>query len=197
MQAVLQVNMQPTAVPDLASLRYEAYNEDIQPGVRRYNVFWQPFEASAVLPSAISITCPDGFQLVKCLLSLLQSLGYSAVLHWVHGHAALPCHPSARYSSREWPLYSSFGNSTGEQCKQAFKIPAHNSPLLRHHLSGGKTGNSCCFAVGAGAGQCFRAASEGLQQVPLLLQRADQALRGVPGAGRAARHPELRHCLGR
>lgn len=57
--------MQPTDVPDLADARYEAYTQDIEPGVRRYNVFWQAFEGSDVLPSQTPISCKPGYQPVS------------------------------------------------------------------------------------------------------------------------------------
>lgn len=49
----------------LARQRYAAYMDDIQPGVRRYNVFWQPFESSGMLPSTQPLFCPAGYQLAS------------------------------------------------------------------------------------------------------------------------------------
>lgn len=69
--------MSPIDLPRLAALRYEAYQEDIEPGVRRYNVFWQPFEGSRSLPSSSPMPCPAGYQLV---LSQLCHLGSSEAL---------------------------------------------------------------------------------------------------------------------
>ena len=61
----MQWDIQPTDTSSLARQRYAAYMDDIQPGVRRYNVFWQPFESSGVLPSAQPLSCPAGYQLAS------------------------------------------------------------------------------------------------------------------------------------
>ena len=61
----MQWDMQPTGTPRLAEQRYAAYMDDIQPGVRRYNVFWQPFESSGMLPSTQPLSCPAGYQLAS------------------------------------------------------------------------------------------------------------------------------------
>lgn len=57
--------MRPTDLPNLADARYEAYSQDIEPGVRRYNVFWQAFEGSHVLPSQTPVSCAPGYQPVS------------------------------------------------------------------------------------------------------------------------------------
>ena len=61
----MQWDMQPTDAPHLAQQRYAAYMNDIRPGVRRYNVFWQPFESSGVPPSVTPLSCPAGYQLAS------------------------------------------------------------------------------------------------------------------------------------
>ena len=62
--AVTQVAMTPLHSPALAAQRYAAYASEIQPGARLYNVFWQPFENSGVLPSDVPLTCPPGYSQV-------------------------------------------------------------------------------------------------------------------------------------
>ena len=62
---LMQWNIQPTDTASLAGQRYAAYMDDIQPGVRRYNVFWQPFESSGVLPSTQPLSCLAGYQLAS------------------------------------------------------------------------------------------------------------------------------------
>ncbi|CAL8462476.1 g2009 [Coccomyxa elongata] len=69
--------MRPTDSADLADARYEAYMQDIQPGVRRYNVFWHAFEGSNVLPSQMPLSCASGYQQVPASQDELQSKGYN------------------------------------------------------------------------------------------------------------------------
>ena len=59
-----QVDIQPILQPKIASARYAAYESEIKPGVRRYNVFWQPFESSGLPPSTTPLACPPGYQQV-------------------------------------------------------------------------------------------------------------------------------------
>lgn len=63
--------------PQLRKARYQALMKSINPGVRRYNIFWSTFEGSGVGPSnSSSLKCPSGYTLVslpplgrlKCLL---------------------------------------------------------------------------------------------------------------------------------
>ncbi len=56
--------IQPILQPEVASARYAAYEAQIKPGVRRYNVFWQPFESSGLFPSTTPLSCPAGYQQV-------------------------------------------------------------------------------------------------------------------------------------
>lgn len=81
--ASLQRGIRPTDEPDLAQQRYLAYMDDIQPGVRRYNVFWQPFESSGVLPSRQPLTCPSGYQLASCTQSL-STIQMPVIDHGMH-----------------------------------------------------------------------------------------------------------------
>jgi hypothetical protein len=71
-------------------MRYEAYTEDILPGVRRYNVFWQPFEGSHQPPSMTPMACPEGYQLVGCRIPfwwLSRDIGlYSSGYQLLKGH---------------------------------------------------------------------------------------------------------------
>ena len=76
---LVQRGISPIETPGLAEQRYRAYMDDIQPGVRRYNVFWQPFESSGVLPSRRPLSCPAGYQLARLMLvSLDIRNGFSA-----------------------------------------------------------------------------------------------------------------------
>ena len=55
--------------------RYDALMAHVQPGVRRYNVFWHLIEGSSVAPSTnSSITCPSGYIKVShgCLPHILD-----------------------------------------------------------------------------------------------------------------------------
>ncbi|CAK0750651.1 hypothetical protein CVIRNUC_002007 [Coccomyxa viridis] len=69
--------IQASTAPGMAEQRYQAYMEDVQPGVRRYNVFWQPFESSGVQPSRQPMSCPSGYQLVPPASQDLNSTGYN------------------------------------------------------------------------------------------------------------------------
>ena len=50
----------------------QAQKKEINPGVRRYNVFWAQVEGSSQLPSTVPITkCPGGYIQVRLLLCRL------------------------------------------------------------------------------------------------------------------------------
>ncbi|KAK9823331.1 hypothetical protein WJX72_001992 [[Myrmecia] bisecta] len=57
--------------------RYDALMDAIQPGVRRYNVFWYAIEKSGVAPSDTPITCPREFILVPASQAEKAAKGYN------------------------------------------------------------------------------------------------------------------------